>query len=80
MEESICVSNLVTWSQAVLGHPVILLDQETDINFKEDKLLRTNSIKNKRGRQSFTSEIGQHDWSLDSEPAWGRVGKSAVIY
>lgn len=55
----------------MLGHPVILLDQETGINFKEDKLTRTDSMKNEKGRESFTSEIVQHDCSLDSEPAWG---------
>ena len=64
----------------MLGHPFILLDQETDINFKEEKLTRTDSMKNKKGRESFTSEIVQRDCSLDSEPAWGTGGKSAVIY
>lgn len=54
--------------------------RNTDTNFKENKPTGIDSMEGKREGKFSPSEIVQDDWSLDSEPAWGAVGKRAVIY
>lgn len=64
----------------MLGHSGIQLDQKADINFKESNSQKPTLVKEKKEGKVLPSEIAPDDWSLDSEPAWGTAGKSAVIY